>query len=259
MAEFIKESRSMEERYTEAMQMAGYDPVEPQENSLASVFFQSRMTKEITGWDGWESVGGFLEDQGVEQQIQSLDFWKLVNQGKFTQFEREDFTSYKIMTAFQFDIMLQLVPPETLKLDGYLFQDMDFSNRELIQGAFTHCRFHKCRFQDSTLQSLDFSGSLFAGCDWKGVQIRQCSFEQAQISCCRFSDCTIRQSDFTSTGFLDTGMTESILEDNQVKNAICQETGGPYRVLTDLQALQKTEEQKQAENKKKTVCMGKSR
>ena len=123
MAEFIKEGRSMEERYNEAMQMAGYDPVEPQENSLATVFFQNRATKEITGWDGWESVGGFLEDQGVEQQIQSLDFWKLVNQGKFTQFEREDFTFYKIMTAFQFGIMLQLVPSEALHLEKFLFHE----------------------------------------------------------------------------------------------------------------------------------------
>lgn len=259
MAEFITEGRSMEQRYTEAMQMAGYDPVEVPEGSLATVMFQNRMTKETTGWDGWESVGGFLEELGVKQQIQSLDFWKLVNQGKFTRFEREDFTFYKIMTPFQFDIMLQLVPPETLKLDGYLFQDMDFSNRELKQGAFTRCRFHKCRFQDSTLQSIDFSGSLFAGCDWKGVQIGQCSFEQAKISSCSFSDCTIRQSDFTSIGFLDTRITGSVLEGNQIKNAFCQETGGPYRVLTDLQALQKTNEQKQAENKKKTVCMGKSR
>lgn len=258
MAEFITEGRSMEQRYTEAMQMAGYDPVEPQENSLATVFFQNRATKEITGWDGWESVGVFLEEQGVEQQIQSLDFWKLVNQGHFSRFEREDFTSYKIMTPFQFDIMLQLVPPETLKLDGYLFQDMDFCNRDLKQGTFTHCRFHKCRFQPHTLQNLDFSGSLFAGCDWNGVQIRQCSFEEAQISCCTFSDCTIQQSDFTSTGFLDTGMTDCILEGNQLKNAVSRETGGPYRLLADLQDLQKTG-QKQAENKKKTVCMRKSR
>lgn len=258
MAEFITEGRSMERRYIEAMQMAGYDPVEVPEGSLATVMFQNRITKETTGWDGWESVGGFLEEQGVEQQIQSLDFWNLVNQGHFTQFEEEDFTYYKKISAFQMDIMLQLVSPENLHLEKFLFQDMEFNGREFSESSFINCRFCNCHFQDSLFQNTDFTNSLFASCDWKAVQIGQCSFEQAQISCCTFSDCTIRQSDFTSTGFLDTGMTDCILEGNQLKNAVSRETGGPYRLLADLQDLQKTE-QKQEENKKKTVCMGKSR
>ena len=259
MAEFIKESRSMEERYTEAMQMAGYDPVEPQEGSLATVFFQSRATKEISGWDGWESVGWFLERHGMEQEIRSLDFWTLVNQGHFTQFEEEDFTYYKKISTFQMDIMMQLVPPEALQLEKFLFQDMVFNGREFSESSFINCRFCNCHFQDSLFQNTDFSGSLFSACDWSGVRMESCRFSQNQFSACVFSDGIIRQSDFSDVGFLDTRITGSVLEENRIKNAVSQETKGPYRILTDLQALQKTEEQKQAENKKKTVCMGKSR
>ena len=258
MAEFITEGCSMEERYTEAMQMAGYSPVEAEEGSLATVFFQNRATKEITGWDGWEAVGWFLEDHGIEQEIRSLDFWKLVNQGHFTRFEEEDFTHYKKISAFQMDIMLQLVPSEALHLEKFLFQDMDFNGQEFSESSFANCRFCNCRFQDNLFQNIDFSNSLFAGCDWSGVQIESCGFSQSHFNGCVFSDSTIWQSDFSDVGFLDTRITGSILDGNKINHAVCQETGGPYRMLTDLQDLQKAGEEKRAEMKK-TVCMGKSR
>lgn len=55
-------NNSLDERYTEAMKMAGYELVETDPDSMATVTFRIENSNEKIGFDGWELVGQYLED-----------------------------------------------------------------------------------------------------------------------------------------------------------------------------------------------------
>lgn len=52
---------SLDERYTQAMMLAGWKRVEPDEYSLATIAFENRHGNEKIGFDGWKMVGQELE------------------------------------------------------------------------------------------------------------------------------------------------------------------------------------------------------
>lgn len=53
---------SLEERYTKAMELAGYERLPDPVDSMATVAFKNKTTSEILQTDGWEMIGDELED-----------------------------------------------------------------------------------------------------------------------------------------------------------------------------------------------------
>lgn len=65
-------SLSVEERYIQAMNGAGYELIETKPDSMVTVTFKNNDSDQTIGFDGWELVGQYLQDIGkTEKEVKN--------------------------------------------------------------------------------------------------------------------------------------------------------------------------------------------
>lgn len=76
----VTKDLSLEERYTEAMKIAGYERIPtPEDRMIENVSFQHRETGEMVHSDGWGGIGGHLEDVTVNDNAMKERFEQLIH------------------------------------------------------------------------------------------------------------------------------------------------------------------------------------
>lgn len=73
------EENSLEERYTMAMELAGYEPARTEPDSMATVTFKTRNSDRTVAFDGWQSVGYYLEDVVLDDEAEAKRFDELIH------------------------------------------------------------------------------------------------------------------------------------------------------------------------------------
>lgn len=72
-------NNSLDERYTEAMKMAGYELVKTDPDSMATVTFKIKNSDRTVVFDGWQSVGQYLEDVVPTDEAEAKRFYELIH------------------------------------------------------------------------------------------------------------------------------------------------------------------------------------
>lgn len=70
---------SLEERYTIAMEMAGYEPAQTEPDSMATVTFKTRNPDRTIAFDGWQAVGLYLEEVVLADEVAAKRFDELIH------------------------------------------------------------------------------------------------------------------------------------------------------------------------------------
>lgn len=70
---------SLEERYTIAMEMAGYEPAQTEPDNMATVTFKTRNPDRMITFDGWQAVGMYLEDVVLSDETEARRFDELIH------------------------------------------------------------------------------------------------------------------------------------------------------------------------------------
>lgn len=79
MEEMKTNQLTLEERYTEAMKIAGYERIPIDEGELATVAFKNMENGETVRMDGWQSVGEYVNEISFPEDMDKAKFENLIH------------------------------------------------------------------------------------------------------------------------------------------------------------------------------------
>lgn len=79
MEENLRTEMSLEDRYTQAMQLAGYERIPVNANELATVAFRNIENGETIWGDGWQCIGSGLEEMSISDIGNAQEFEELIH------------------------------------------------------------------------------------------------------------------------------------------------------------------------------------
>lgn len=204
---------TLEERYTKAMKLAGYELIDTPPESPVGITFMKTFGGQTIGFDGWEMVGMELENLKAENELHQKEFEELVypigtNFFEEGTFQFKDYENLPTRLLVDMDgVLAKFKQVDTLEL---LYEKNYFLNLEPVENVIEAVRLIKAEHPEIEVYILssvlsDSEYALAEKNEWLNQYLPEIDAEHRL-----FPPCGVNKASYVPDGI---GVTDFLLDD----------------------------------------------